>query len=371
MTIRHRLMVLFALAVVVFTVVMAGDVVHKTRVVDLNITTAGDTAQITRFKTFAGVDSFKYIDTFSYQADTGAHQTIAWVAPVQVMSLTPTLDVTTTYACSVGFATDTLGFVLDPVDIEITTLALLIDTMVYLFNNTTNLKDSILAEDSVTYVKLVSKFSQTTFTARWKAEFGVTGGTGTLDTAGTITTVAMVADSMVSYVNADAGLDSFMTATNAGDTAYLVTSDDPGVLFYAADLDIQQETSADQANVTSYSVATDTFDLARIIYTDKEYNSLTAMFILDTPATESQGINGGDSAYIWLYTVFNGEYFLLAGDSVATGLCTLRAVLVHAAGSDTLFKEYFALGYRMADTASDTTARFNVNLHMDLILREE
>lgn len=383
MTIRIRMMVLCFLAVAVYVVVFAGDVVHKTRVVDLNITTAGDTAQVLLIEPTA-FDSFLYVDSFSYQPGTTKHVTVSWRSGVQEMVFTPTLDVATTYACSIGFAADTLGFELDPVDIEITTLELLVDTMVYLFNNTTTLKDSILAEDSVTYIKLKSKFGQGTLTARWKVEFGTTGGAGTIDTAAGIelTTVAMVVDSLVAIINAEDSLKVYMTATNSGDTGVLITSTDPGVLFFGAvfgstdatpTADSLQDTTTTQVNVASRSVATDTFQIqgAPLFIRDQEYNSLTAMFILDTPATASQGINGGDSGYIWLYTVFNGVHFLLDSALTDDMPCTLRVALEHTAGIDTLFKEYLSLGYRISDSASDTTARFDVNLHMDLILREE
>lgn len=381
MTIRNRLMVLPVLAVVVFVIAFAGDVVHKTIIVDLNITTAGDTAQVWKFRPVA-FDSFTYSDSFAYEADQGEDQSIEWVSSVQTMIITPTLDQSSTYACSVAFDGGTIGIEKDYAT-GVNTLAALIDTLVALINGKAGLTDSVEAEDSVTYIKLVSLFSQGTFTARWTMVLDVAGGTGTLDTAAhvSLTTIEMICDTMPVLINADVGLAAFVTAANSGDTVYTVTSDDPGVAFLggvwggtdgaALTADSLQDTVHVQANVASRSVSTDTFHLARIIYTDKEYNSMTAMFILDTPETEKQGINGGDSSYIWLYSVFNGEYFLLDGDSVATGSCTLRVVLENTAGSDTLFKEYLALGYRMADTASDTTARFDVNLHMDWILREE
>ena len=343
-----------------FAVVYADKVVNNSTTVNLAVVSTGDTAQVSLLHTFTAVDSFNYIDTFSYQSDTSAHQTITWLSPLQIMVVTPTVDVATTYNCSVSFDGGTLGISKDYTS-GVATLAALIDTLVDLINNKAGLSDSVVAQDSVTYIKLVSKFSGRTFTNRWTMVFSVSGGAGTLDTVAhvSLTTLAMISDSMPTLINADAGLDSFMTAANSGDTAYTITSDDPGVLFYATTVnhaDTGGTLVASQANVTSVSRTTDTISIDNFAKGGSHVNSMYGIFVIEPSYITTQGIGLSDSVYIRIYTDFWGEYFLLAQDSAASFPCTVRVAIPEAAGTDTLFKEHLNIIWTVMDTATDTTA---------------
>ncbi|MCK5018537.1 MAG: hypothetical protein KAS32_15865 [Candidatus Peribacteraceae bacterium] len=377
-----KIIYLAILAILIYGVVWAGGTreVSKNETGNLPIVETGDTAQITLFHTVIGVDSFSYIDTFSYRngataADTTAHQTITWLSPLQVARIdVSAADSSTVYSCSVGFQDDTLGFDVDPSDAH-STVAKIVDTLVYLFNNTTNLKDSVLAQDSVTYVKLVSKFSQLTFDGRWEVQFGVTGGAGTLDTsASTIVTEGMVSDSLPGYINADAGLDSFMTAVNSGDTGYTVTSDDAGILFYAAVVN-HADTGGTKVEVLdnftgSWSGITDTIYLNSFIDPGMTFNSMMGKFKIFPSAVTTQGIGLSDSGYVWVYSEYLGNTNLLAVDTTASLPCSVLFSIPSAAGTDTLLTSKLFMVWRVADTASDTTTTIPYRITTEYILRE-
>jgi hypothetical protein len=252
------------------------------------------------------------------------------------------------------------------------------------------LTDSVTAEDSVTYIKLVSNFSGGQFAGRWSMIMVVAGGTGTLDSAAHASqaTVAMICDTMVAKINADAGLDSFMTAADAT-TSYTVTSDDAGVLFFGASFggtgasltaDSLQDTTHTQANVTSQSSYQDTIDLISLIYDDFDMAGYQLVAILDSSTTVAQGLGLSDSGYLWLYTTRrigygsdSVEMFLL--DSAVANSLPLRLECKVGADTtgggvdpDTLFKERFQLVYRVTDTASDTVMNPHCSLYVDLKL---
>lgn len=347
----------------------------------LSVTDSGDSAQVSLLHTLTAVDSFDYKDTFSYQYDTSVHQTIKWTSAVQIMIITPTVDTASLYACSVSFAADTLGIAFDASGTK-PVLDSLIDSLVAKLNAVAGLTDSVDFQDSATYIKAVSLFGQRKFTARWKIEKGITGGTGTIDTAShaSLVTVAMVVDSMVAAINADAGLDSFMTAANSGDTGYTITSDDAGVLFYATTLnhaDTGGTLVASQANVTSKSTTTDTIALPPLMSNGFVTNAMYGRLIVEAnPVTLGAQVGNSDSIYIHLYTVFAGDQWqLLLDDSSASLPCTSWVAYGPdttggGVDPDTLFHEGFYLTYTVTDTATDTSGTVYYPLKVNFELKD-
>ena len=178
-----------------------------------SITDDADTARIVTITPSHAVDSFNYHCSLSFHADTGSWDTVSWTSSVQTMIITPTVDVATTYSCSVAFKEEpvTLGVEKDYAS-GVATVAALIDTLVALINGKAGLTDSVTAEDSVTYIKLVSNFSQVSFgDERWTMIMVTAGGAGTLDSAAhaSLATVAMVCDTMVAMINASDSEASF------------------------------------------------------------------------------------------------------------------------------------------------------------------
>ena len=373
MTKRLTLLLILLLAVMAWA---GGSRIWEQRnSLSLSVTTAGDTAQVSLSHTLTAVDSFDYLDSFSYQIDTSKHQTIKFTSALQSMILTPTVDVASTYACSIGFKDDTLGFEKDYAS-GVATVAALIDTLVDIINNLADLSDSVVAHDSVTYIKIVSKFGLRLFETRWKCEFGITGGAGTIDTAShdSLTTLALVCAGRVAAINADDSVSKYMTASSSGDTGVLITSDDEGVLFYYITLnhaDTGGTLVAVQANVTdSWSSITDTFFLSSFIDGDKTFNSMIGKVRISASPTSTQGIGLSDSGYVWLYSEYLGNSNLLAVDTTASLPCSVYYSQPSAAGTDTLFSDKLYIIVRVADTATDTNATITYDVTAQYIMRE-
>jgi hypothetical protein len=260
----------------------------------------------------------------------------------------------------------------------VATLAALIDTLVDMINLKAVLTDSVTAEDSVTYIKLVSNFSGGQFAGRWSIIMVTTGGTGTLDSAAHVSqaTVAMVCDTMVALINADAGLDSHMTASDSG-TYYMVTADKKGVLFFGAvfggtgaslTADSLQDTAHTQANVTSYSTDSGTVGICPV----SGYLHASGHIILrDGQTGQHPALGNVDSAEVHLYTY--KSYYRKKLDSVkcAQVPCTLDFTIpyVNIAGADSTMYRTLDAFWWVTDSSSDSTKTITYPLSWDITLK--
>ena len=370
-----RLLFVFLLAVLATVVFADGEYLPVVGSKDLAfaITDAGDSTMITKYTPVA-FDSFTYSDSFSYEADTSAHQTISWTSPVQTMIITPTVDVATTYSCSLDFnAGATVGVEKDYAS-GVATVAALIDTLVDMINKKAVLTDSVTAEDSVTYIKLVSNFSGGQFGGRWSMIMVVAGGAGTLDSAAHASqaTVAMICDTMVALINADAGLDSHMTASDSA-TYYMVTADKAGVLFFGAvfggtgaslTADSLQDTVHTRANYTSSSSQTDTTSLTDI----RGFDHIDGQIILRNSYSGYAGQGNEDSAIVTLYSVGPDARVIIAVDTCGSPPCTLD-VMLHSNVGDTALRRQIEIGTFINDTVSDTSLTIYYRMLWDLTLK--
>ena len=378
--------VLAVCALLTTNVFAGGKQVSDFENITFPIVTTGDTAQVSKITPTLAVMGFGYIDSMSYNADTGDHVTLTWTSPMQAMILsigpitaTPTLIDTTillTVGCTVVFAgADELGIEYDTETGADATLATAIDSIVDIFNKATNLKDSVLAQDSGTYIKLVSKIGEGTQEGPWTMQLS----TDSMDTAGCpdSVTIAMVCDSMVATINADDSASAHVTAHDSG-TFYVTISDDAGLLFYHTFLnhaDTHGTLAASQANVTSKSRYGDTIALDPLFLGDRNYAGVYGTFKISASASTAQGVGLSDSAYLflaaWRTNAGSSEYFLLASDSCNALPCSLRIAHPVQAGSDTLLKRGLFFYYELSDTASDTTDAIYLPLHLDYELYEE
>lgn len=325
-----------------------------------SVVTTGDAAQVIKVHLFQALDSFVYIDSIYPARAFGTDSIAQWTSPNQSMSLTvegTDVDTTQTLNCSIVFSAQTLGFDLVIEDDERDTgVAILVDTLVYLFNNTTNLKDSILAEDSVSYVKIVSRFGEQVI-GTWSAKFVPAAG-DTLDTASIApTTIKMVCDSMAAAVNGEDSIGVYVTAANSGDTVYTLTADDPGYAFSLGFGDTAQDSSLTTANGTSWSRSVDTTYIFSMTAPDK-YKTLYGRVIIEPSTVTLQGYGLSDSSIIRLYAEGINGYSQIAVDSNISVPCTLFVNFPGAAAtvlSDTIFKERLYLVTEIADSASDST----------------
>lgn len=350
------------------TWVISGDYEQKTLTLVFNTDTSGDTAQNMAMIVGQGIDSFTYFDTFISGSDTTVP---SWTSPLQSITITP-VHATATYSCSVAFASeDTLEFaiVLDGSD---TTTALIVDSLVYFFNNTTDLEDSVVAHDSVTYVKVISLFSEVTFGGRWELQFDVTS-TGDLDTASTITTPEMAGDSLAAALNAAAPTIYNAVPPLVTDSFYIIARDagKPFTLIFGDTVTDNGDTATFQVNVTSWSSKTDTIESLLSLVGRRYEPSLYPEIIkltLKASSTTDAGIGLSDSGYLWLYTVFDDEYHLLAADTADSLPFTLRQPYT-GSEADSLFKPKLALVWRIADTStSEVVGSIRYDLDLTYLL---
>jgi len=386
-TVLFLLWVVFALAALVFG--SQSRVFHGTSA-DLvggesprmDIVQTGDTAAVLKFTPGAAIDSFAYLCTLIVNTDDSA--AILWTSHPQRQRLTPSTvwDADRTVLCSVVFPGATLGCAtLDP-GATYTTGAKMVDTLTYIINNTTGIKDSILAVDSGTYVKLIDKNTQVYRTGRWTLKIAYSGGaTSALDTltnaqritAGYITTAAMICDSMVAKINATAACTAYVTAYDST-TFWIDQSDDIGLNFEAdiPNIDTTADTVRSIPNKASNSRTVDTILLANMIFNDIRFTGVDGTIILDTIQATTQGINLTDSGYLILYgsRYVRGSLVLdeICRDSTADLPCTLSLRYPALDAYDTLFGEQLWIVYAIMDSASDTTGSFAFSLFVDMTL---
>lgn len=355
MNIRNKMLVWMIL--LCSGVVLAGGAwrVDTKHTAHLDISTAANVVQVVNLVDFAGVDSFVYSDTIN---DTACN----WTSPLQVMNVSvASVDNETAYPCSVTFAgSDILG-------VEVTsdanaTLEEVRDSLVSKINQATNLTDSVTAaavSDSV--FSLTSNFGQEHFTDRWTVKTDAQ-----LDTAtSVITTIAMVADSMASYINAGQGL---VTAANGGDTLISLTANTAGVAFTIIPGDTAQDTSLGTANTNSSSTRQDTIAIGNTFFSDWKAEGMYLVCSLLASSDTVHGIGKSDSAHLWVYYTFDQADYILADSAIGAIPLELRIPVPAAAGTDTVFKEGLSLVYWITDTASDTNMWIDYDIPVHYLL---
>ena len=353
-----RRLVLVALMGLAITAVAGGFKFSKSYDVTFHVNQNGDTTEMIAMTIESEMDSFPYMDTFAVVAKTDS-VIVTWLSPAMVAYITPGgVDTTATLACSVSYAsTDIPGF--EYVIPEDTVMANMIDDLVDSLEAIAGINDSITVEDSVTYIKLIAKFSTETHEGRWSLVYD-----GDLDTSYTRTTVAMWCDSFMTAINAsDAG--DYVTASDSTDSIYVI-SDQPGLLFdiYLGDSTVATDTA--QANGTAYSTRQDTFNIGHFMKNDFGADAVIAQIILNASTDTAHGIGEVDSGYVWLYTDLAGVYYLL--DSVVAN--SLPCTLYYAVSLDTLLKDGMWATWRVADTASDATYEATYSIDVDYLLKD-
>ncbi|MCK5605649.1 hypothetical protein KAR91_27390 [Candidatus Pacearchaeota archaeon] len=352
---------------------------HGFKSVSLTTSNSGDTAKVIRVSQFTGRDSFDYIDSIAVVTDEGpdsSESLIKFTSPLQVSRITlqtitarPTaIDTTIVYSCSLDLGTNKFGFAWAAPETEADTLlstaiAVLVDSI----NNTTAMEDSVLAEDSSTYVKLISKFAMDNLegAARWTLDLGDSLTEGQRDSCD----IEMVVDSMVAKINADS-IGGYVTAANLTDTAYTVTSDVKGRMFTVKFADTAQDTTIQVANKTSWSSTTDTISLNKLTYPEHTYRGMYAKFKILPSAVTTAGLGLVDSGLLRLTSDFIGIHKNLANDSLAALPCSLVIKLPPTLAADTIFLENVHLVYTIKDSLTETAITAAYRILIDYVLTE-
>lgn len=367
-----RLILLIVLAAA--TLLMGADGAYRlirptTLTTPIYVNDSLDTAMIIGVTPTAGIDSFTYLCSVivSNAADTLGDVskdtcTISWTSPVQIMRLTPAAgDTTITVACSISYDADVVGFEFDFPETALT-VAELCSRITDSINDVTGMTDSVTAEDSSTYVKIIADYAQTSYgaDARWTMVLG-----DSLDTAGTVTTVAMVADSMAAAVNATSCADKVSGADST--TFWTIYSDDKGLAFTLTRQDTAEDANADtsllQANVSAKLSAHTTRGLGKCI----GYNTLRGKihFVLDSFFTGMDTAN--DSCILALVTTHHDDTLVLVGPDTMEIPGSLY-VQIFTKG-DSLLWEGLQLDITVIDSMNDTNANLDYKIHPDLILK--
>lgn len=348
--------------------------VHNRRNVTMSVTTAGDTAEVHTVTVKMTSDSGVFIDSVFFTNDTSQHVVCSVRTPLQAMIFTlagntgnlTKLDTVGigVVGCTAVFAAQELGIEYDLSTGADSTIATALDSLVDIWNKATNLKDTINAQDSGTYIKLVSKFGEEKLTQRWSMKM-TTDSTDTSSHTGMFSEND-ICDSLVAFINADDSASVYVTAAVATDTSttFTITSNDPGVPIHSVSVtgSDTMSSAATQENVTSWSSVQDTFALGEPPgFAGSEWGGIQGRFLVEsTLTTTKQGIGLKDSIYIqlWRKRFLGGTavWDVLDADSCADSPCSLWVHHIDAAGTDTLLGEQLYLYVRVADSASDTTA---------------
>ena len=170
-----------------------------------------------------------------------------------------------------------------------TTAAWLVDTLVYRINHVTDLKDSVTAEDSATYVKVVAKFGTESHGGRWDLDLSTN-----LHSDSSFTDKKMVADSMSYYAMEEDSITAHVTVT-AGDTSYFIELLIPGDTIHIGIGDTMGDTSLTTATV-QYKHKTDTLYLANCVL----WNGFKGRIIVSPAADTVGGFGKRDTCVIVL-----------------------------------------------------------------------
>jgi hypothetical protein len=314
----------------------------------------GDTAVVVKFNQFTARDGYTYLDSIRCSSTKRA---VSWTAPMQVRRVTvaATPDTTKVDTLHADLGTNKTGVVWTVPNIALTRAAY-IDSMVARFNAVTTLADTIVAQDSVTYIKLVGLIAMDALEgdARWTIDITNAGNMAEGDS--TFTTVKMVCDSMVATVNALTTVNDSVTAAVDGDTVYTITADRAGwaMVFKVGPADTTQDTvHVTNAGTASFSVDTTDVSLPIRMW-ENSFKCLYGNIVLRASTTTTKGYGTHDSAVIRLYKTDNvtGTNIVVAADS---GVIPKTFHLAKIA-CDTCYGDGpFFFRVIMFDTATDTS----------------
>jgi hypothetical protein len=312
------------------------------------ISQTGDSAQIIKFHQFTARDSFDYVDSFWIAGDTTL---VKFTSPATTRRLRVALDTTLTYACSVDCGTNIYGFEYVCPNGATYDLDSLIDQLTDSFNAVAGMSDSVTAEDSGTYLKVFSNFAMDRYegAARW---IFTVSSDSLEEVDSTLTTIAMVCDSMAAAINDSSTISDTLTAANDGDTVYTVTGRS-GWGWSVAVGDTAQDTTLTQDSAASWSTVRDTIPLFNMYQSG--FNVLNGWITIRSSKTTTKGYGSLDSAKIILYAVDGGGTRHELDSAYAIGVPMTNSFALSDVGVDTLFKSRLEFDVYVADSATDTS----------------
>ena len=354
---KRRILVVGLLVSVPLMVWAVGTVIQQGKYeMSFTVDNSGDTAVSVFFGTFTGRDGYKYLDTIRCSSTKIA---ATWTSPKTVRRITviatPLASTHDTIIVDHGSANDTITIDCDPA----LSRAILCDSIVARINAAT-MSDTVTAEDSGTYVKVVCDLAQDAMNG--DARFTLAYGTGNHNISATTAVYSdtcsphMVCDSMVATINALVTIKDSVTATVSGDTGYIVTADRVGwpMVFKVGSGDTCQDTvHLINAQAAAWSSThTDTLPLFSMY--QNGWQGIWGRIIIPVarPNDTLKGYGLSDSVWVKINAVTGyGARFAILSDSSAVIPDTFWVAKLE---NDTLFKEYLELVVKVSDTATDT-----------------
>lgn len=206
-----------------------------------------------------------------------------------------------------------------------TSTAWLVDTLVYRINHVTNLKDSVVAADSGSYVKVTDKFSEETHGGKWTLVLSAE-----LDSGSTVATKASIVDGILAVIAESDSLSSFATFIDM-DTFYYVAGNRPGDTPHVAIGDTVQDTTLTTADVLADSYD-DTLSLGNCVL----WTGVKGQIILAASAYTTGGFGTTDTSVLVLKTRIPGTTVYAEIDSSFSGGLP-DTLTFDAVGKDSLF----------------------------------
>ena len=360
---KRRFVVVGLLVLVPLTVWAANTIVKLGRHTVVHvIDQTGDTAKVYKVNLLHGHDSFAYIDTV-YATTTPI--AVTWVSHPTVRRINIAASVAVSLHDSIlidhGTGVDTITVDCDPA----LTRAAYADSLVVRIN-ADSLADSVRAQDSGTYVKVIAAYMQETMTgdARFAIAYGAVNHNLTAGTTDSCS-VKMICDSMSAKINATVTVSDTVTAANSGDTVYTVTSDRKGydITLSPGDTIQKGDTTVLTANKASWTHHTDTIPLFSMY--QNGWKGMWGRIIIPASANTEKGYGTLDSCYVKLNAVTGyGQRFAVLNDSSNHIPDTFFLAKID---NDTLWKEYLELVVKVADSATDTALTANHDIGWYLI----
>lgn len=343
-----------------------------TETVSLTITSAGDTALVMKVTPTSVLDSFLYRDTIQPKSG-GTKYALQYRTPVKKQRIYfDSVKNSTKYKFSIAMGDSVLdSFTTAGSGMTASTIA---DSFRLVVNRNAAITDTVDAQDSGTYVLLVSLFASQTMPSDLSFRFkAIDGGTGhvytRVDSTGLANTVATIVDGLKALGDTLTGFEDSVGISDST-TFFTVYAKQKGLPFVFKGTDTTTDGTGDTstlvANKTSYSSVTDTIWLGPTSDETWDASSMLfkATFKQRRATADTLGHSGfRDSASIQIYTIsaIDGSWFFLdsfVGDTVGNRTMTKRIVktgMTSGAGSDTLFKGPLAVIVRVVDSTSDTT----------------
>ena len=339
--------------------------IHATKTLTFSVRNDTDTLTVTPS---TALDSFTYTDSLILAGGDTIVDT--FTSPLWAIRLHVDSAVSAAYLCSLYVNGTKRAFTFT----NAATIAAAVDSFVAKINGLAGVTDTVNAEDSGTYVYIRSLFGSLNTQIPPGRFYGVRGTSAArdlkihFDTA-SVTTVAMVCDSLVARINADTLVNDSVTAIDQT-TNYDIVS---GVMGIPVP-DFAGDSTQDTTNTYVWSTKYDSILIASTAQDDWFCNTYRGDILFSALDDTLRGVGDLDSIYIWVKSSWDSagtKVFLTLDSAIGAFPGGLHFSKIYAAANDTLFRDALWLIYYIKDSTSDTTYTTEGTISIDALLKKE